>query len=199
MMEHMGLFSDAGRELQDRFGTRRIANRIDELLVSDAVSPHDAAFIESRDMFFLATVSPDGQPTCSYKGGDPGFVRVVDEKTIAWPNYDGNGMYLSTGNVSSGGSAGAPVGLLFIDFERPNRMRLEGTAVLAFDDPLLEVWPEAQFMVRVNVDRVYPNCGRYIHRYELRERSSFVPKVGRQTPTPDWKKSDWAAGYLPDA
>jgi hypothetical protein len=91
------------------------------------------------------------------------------------------------------------VGLLFIDFERPNRMRLEGVATLHDDDPLLAEWPEAQFVARVAVERVYPNCGRYIHRYELTQRSTFVPKAGRPTPVPDWKKSDWARDYLPEA
>jgi len=193
MGTYHGMYHEASRDLQDRFDSRRIADRIEGLLVTDTISPDDRAFFESRDMFFLATVSPDGQPTCSYKGGDPGFVKVVDEHTIAWPNYDGNGMYLSMGNISSG----ALVGLLFVDWGRPHRTRLEGVATLHFDDPLLSLWPEAQFIVRVAVERVYPNCGRYIHKYELVERSRFVPKAGCRTPVPDWKRSAWASGYLP--
>ena len=91
-------FHDGSRSLQDRFDTRAIADRIDELLVHDTIDEGDRAFIEARDMFFLATADAEGRPTCSYKGGEPGFVRVVDEHTLAFPNYDGNGMYLSTGN-----------------------------------------------------------------------------------------------------
>ena len=90
-------FNDGSRSLQDRFDTRALADRIDELLVSDTIDASDAAFIEARDMFFLATADAEGRPTCSYKGGDPGFVRVLDERTLAFPNYDGNGMYLSLG------------------------------------------------------------------------------------------------------
>src|SRR6187200_3745035 len=106
-------FHEGSRALQDRFDTRRLADRIDDLLVKDTISPNDREFIERLDMFFLATVDPEGRPTCSYKGGEPGFVRVLDERTIAFPSYDGNGMFLSAGNVIEN----AHVGILFIDFE----------------------------------------------------------------------------------
>jgi predicted pyridoxine 5'-phosphate oxidase superfamily flavin-nucleotide-binding protein len=145
-------------------------------------------------MFFLATADDGGQPSCSYKGGEPGFVRVVDPVTIAFPNYDGNGMFLSMGNVVRN----ARVGMLFIDFERQQRLRISGEARISADDPLLGEYPEAQFIVRVTVTRVFPNCPRYIHRRALVERSSFVPKSGCSTPVPNWKKSEWAADVLPE-
>ncbi|MBV8979530.1 MAG: pyridoxamine 5'-phosphate oxidase family protein [Acidimicrobiia bacterium] len=187
------LFHDGSRLLQDRFDTRRLADRIDERLVTDTISDHDRAFIEARDMFFLASCDEDGHPTCSYKGGDPGFVHVLDERTVAFPNYDGNGMYLSMGNVLRH----PDVGMLFIDFEHPSRLRLEGAASIDLDDALLPEWPEAQFVVRVAVTRVYPNFPRYIHRYVLVERSKFVPRQAVQTPVPDWKRSEWACDVLP--
>jgi hypothetical protein len=186
-------YSSAARELQDRFDTRRLADRLVQVTVHDQFTADDREFIEQRDMFFLASVDATGQPTCSYQGGDPGFVRVVDERTLAFPNYDGNGMYLSMGNVA----ATHRVGLLFIDFERQNRVRVEGTATLALDDPLLPSYPEAQFVVRVTVDRIYPNCPRYIHHYQLVERSKFVPRSAVPTPVPGWKQSHWAADVLP--
>ena len=120
-------------------------------------------------------------------------MRVLDERTIAFPNYDGNGMYLSMGNLLEH----APVGMLFIDFEKQNRMRVDGVASIDLDDPLRATWPEAQFVVRVRAERVYPNCPRYIHHYTLVERSRFVPHTGEQTPVPDWKRSDWACDVLP--
>jgi predicted pyridoxine 5'-phosphate oxidase superfamily flavin-nucleotide-binding protein len=144
-------------------------------------------------MFFLATVDENGQPTCSYKGGNPGFVSVVDEATLAFPNYDGNGMYLSMGNVGETGR----VGLLFIDFQTQDRMRVDGIAELSFDPRLLERYPECQFVVLVRARAIYPNCSRYIHRYELVERSRFVPRSGTSTPTPDWKRAPWARDVLP--
>ena len=186
-------YHDGSRSLQDRFDTRALADRIDSLLVSDTVSDSDRAFIEARDMFFLATADAEGRPTCSYKGGEPGFVRVLDPHTIAFPSYDGNGMYLSAGNVL----VNPDVGMLFIDFERGHRMRLEGTATVDLDDPLLADFPEAQLVVRVRTRAVYPNCPRYIHRYELVRRSRFVPRTDCLTPVPEWKRSGWARDALP--
>jgi uncharacterized protein len=186
-------FHQGSRSLQDRFDTRALADRIDGLLVGDAISEHDRGFIEARDMFFLATADAAGRPTCSYKGGEPGFVRVLDEHTVAFPNYDGNGMYLSAGNVLENPA----VGLLFIDLEQGHRMRLEGDASIDLADPLRAAYPEAQFVVRVQARAVYPNCPRYIHRYQLVRRSRFVPAAGCLTPVPEWKRSDWALDALP--
>ena len=183
------------RELQDRFDTRRLADRLDERLGRDSLTPEDTAFIERMDMFFLATSDADGQPQCSYKGGEPGFVRVLDEHTLAFPNYDGNGMFLSWGNAL----VNPKVGLLFIDFvaQRPSRLRVEGSASVSLDDELVTSWPEAQFVVRVRARRVFPNCPRYIHRMALVERSAYVPRAGQPTPVPEWKHGPLAEGVLP--
>jgi predicted pyridoxine 5'-phosphate oxidase superfamily flavin-nucleotide-binding protein len=187
------LYSPNARALQDQFDTRRLADRLAEVKVHDRFTVDDRAFVEGVDMFFLATVDAEGQPSCSYKGGDPGFVTITDECTLVFPNYDGNGMYLSMGNVD----ATHRVGLLFIDFERQRRLRVEGTATLLHDDPLLERYPGAQFVVRVMAERIYPNCPRYIHQYERVDRSPFVPQPGVTPPIPGWKRSDWARDVLP--
>ena len=190
----MGTYHEGSRSLQDRFDTRRLADRIDERLVRDAIAPDDRAFIEARDMFFLATADAEGRPQCSYKGGEPGFVRVVDEHTIAFPNYDGNGMFLTAGNAL----VNPHVGLLFIDFEQRRRLRLNGVATHSDDDPLLTHYPEAQFLWRVEATEVFPNCPRYIHHYRLVERSRFVPRAECETPVPAWKTRDWAHDVLAD-
>jgi predicted pyridoxine 5'-phosphate oxidase superfamily flavin-nucleotide-binding protein len=190
----VALYHDASRRLQDRFDTRRLAARIEERLVRDHIDDDDRAFIEARDMFFLATSDAEGKPQCSYKGGDPGFVRVLDERTIAFPSYDGNGMYLSAGNAV----VNPQVGLLFIDFEGRKRLRLNGIASVADDDPLLAEYPQAQLIVRVQATEVFPNCPRYIHEYRLVARSRFVPKTECDTPVPQWKRSDWAHDVLPE-
>ena len=118
------MYHEGNRELQDRFDTRRLADRIENLLVHDVFTDRDRGFIESRDMFFLASADEDGKPNVSYKGGDPGFIRVVDEHTLAFPNYNGNGMYLSMGNLLKN----PHVGILFMDFEGRDRMRVNGEA-----------------------------------------------------------------------
>jgi predicted pyridoxine 5'-phosphate oxidase superfamily flavin-nucleotide-binding protein len=185
-------YHEGNRHFQDRFDTRRLADRIDERLVRDTIDDDDRAFIERMDMFFLATADAEGSPNCSYKGGDPGFVRVLDPHTIAFPSYDGNGMYLSMGNVL----ANPRVGLLFIDFERGKRMRLNGVASIDERDPLLAEYPEAQLVVRVRATEVFPNCPRYIHHMRLVERSRFVPHVECETPIPSWKRRDWSHDVL---
>lgn len=187
------MYSPSSRALQDHFDTRRLADRLAEVKVHDRFTDDDRQFIERIDMFFLATVDAGGQPTCSYKGGDPGFVTVLDDRTLAFPNYDGNGMYLSMGNVAATNA----VGMLFVDFEQQRRMRIDGRAVIALDDPLLERYPEAQFMVRVQARHIYPNCPRYIHKYQLVERSQFVPRPQTRTPVPAWKQAPWACDVLP--
>ena len=191
----MTIYHTESRALQDRFDTRRLADRIEERLVHATLDEDDRAFIEARDMFFLATVDDQGRPQCSYKGGDPGFVRVVDERTLAFPSFDGNGMYLSLGNIAQT----SHVGLLFVDFERARRMRVNGVAAVVTDDPLLAEYPRAQSVVRVTVTDVFPNCGRYVHRLELVERSRFTPRADCEPPVPDWKRSDWARDVLPAA
>jgi predicted pyridoxine 5'-phosphate oxidase superfamily flavin-nucleotide-binding protein len=191
----MSIFGGGARRLQDQFDTRRLADRIEERLVKSSIDDGDKAFIERMDMFFLATVDKNGHANCSYKGGEPGFVRVIDPKTIAFPNQDGNGMFLSLGGVLETGQ----VGMLFIDFEGQSRVRVNGTASIDPNDPLLATWPEAQLVVRVVVREVFPNCPRYIHKLALVERSQFVPKAGLETPVPAWKRSEWAADAVSEA
>lgn len=186
-------YHEGSRLLQDRHDTRRLADRLVERVHSDVIGPSEREFIGRMTMFFLATADAEGQPQCSYKGGDPGFLRVLDERTLCFPDYDGNGMFLSLGNLV----VNPRVGLLLVDFESPSRLRIEGLATMVENDELTAEFPEAQGVVRVEVQRVFPNCPRYVHRMNQVERSRFVPQQGVPTPVPDWKRSDLAAGVLP--
>jgi len=181
------------RELQDRFDTRRLADRLEEKLARQDFSDEDRAFIESRPLFFLSTADADGQPDCSYKGGAPGFVRVTGDGELAFPHYDGNGMFRSLGNVL----VNPAVALLFIDFERPNRLRVNGRASIADDDPLRASFVGAQLVVRVRATRIFPNCPRYIHRMSITEPSPYVPREGHTPPVPAWKRFDAFCDVLP--
>jgi uncharacterized protein len=181
------------RDLQDQFDTRRMADLIEANNVRTAFTASDKHFIESRDMFWLASVNEAGQPTVSYKGGDPGFVRVLDERTLVFPSYDGNGMFLSMGNIA----ANPRVGLLFVDFERPNRLRVQGSASVSLDDPLLEDFPEAQLLVRVQPSEIFLNCNRYVHRYQKVRASRYVPRLNVETPFAGWKRIDILQAALP--
>lgn len=182
----------AQRAFQDRFDTRRLADRLADS-TADRIGPRHKAFIENRDMFFLASANEQGMPECSYKGGEKGFVRVLDEQTLVFPVYDGNGMFLSLGNLV----ANPQVGMLFIDFEVGTRLRLTGIASIDPDDPLTSTYPGAQLVVRVRTRSVFSNCRRYVHRYRRVEQSQFVPSGLAEPPVPDWKRDDWFAGTLP--
>lgn len=187
------MFSNTQRALQERFGTTALADRVSMITMHPEVTDPEKAFIESRDLFFLSTVDGDGQPTCSYKGGAAGFVKVVDTGTIAFPSYDGNGMYLSMGNIGTR----PKVGLLFIDFETPNRLRLHGNASIDLNDPLLKEYPGADLIVRVAVTKLFVNCPRYIHRYQKLGDSVYVPKANCATPPAKWKRIDAFGDALP--
>jgi len=179
------VYHDASRALQDRFDTRRLADRLAEKLSRTAFTEEDVAFVASQAMFFLATADADGWPECSYKGGVPGFVRVLDAQTLAFPSYDGNGMFRSLGNVQ----VNPRVGLLFIDFERPRRLRVQGRATLSLDGDELASWPGAQCVVRVHADRIFPNCPRYIHRMQRLEMSPHAPCDNHEPPPAAWKRT----------
>ena len=187
------MYHSAQRALQDQFDARRLADRLEEVKVHAELSDADATFITARDMLFLATCDPSGHPTCSIKAGEPGFIRVVDRRTLAFGWYDGNGMFLSAGNIA----ASPPVGLLLIDFEARRRLRLEGDAEVVQDAHVVADYPGALFVLRVRLRRIYPNCPRYIPKYQLAEPSVFIPRAGHTPPVPDWKRADWARDVLP--
>jgi predicted pyridoxine 5'-phosphate oxidase superfamily flavin-nucleotide-binding protein len=187
-------YGDGARHFQTMFDTRRLADRALEILVHQTITGDDRALIERAEFFFLATVDAQGQPQCSYKGGEPGFVRVVDDKTIAFPSYDGNGMFLSLGNIREA----RRVGVLFIDFESPSRLRLNGTAEVHERDPLLAAYHEAQVVVRVSVSDLFVNCPRYVPALEKVAPSPYVPHRGRRTPIPDWKRKHVLRDVLPE-
>jgi predicted pyridoxine 5'-phosphate oxidase superfamily flavin-nucleotide-binding protein len=187
------MYHDGHRRLQDRFDSRRIADKLEEVTVHNEFTDKDRALIERSPMFFLATADAEGAPDCSYKGGRRGFVRVVDPRTLAWGDYDGNGQFRSLGNVL----VNPRVGLLFVDFEQPRRLRVNGTAAVSESDPLLASFPGARLVVRVTAERIFPNCPRYIHRWRLEELSAYVPEEGVEPPVPDWKRDPRYRDHLP--
>ncbi len=186
-------YHEGMRRLQDARETRRLADRLEAVIVHPTFTPDDRQFIERCSMVFVATADANGQPDCSYKGGLPGFVRVLDEHTLIIPDYDGNGMYRSWGNII----VNPHVGLLFIEFTEPDRMRVNGTASIRADDPLLPQFPGAVFLVRITATRIFPNCSRYIHRMDLVEHSAHAPKAGHTPPVPGWKNDERFHDALP--
>lgn len=177
------IYHDGMRQLQDARDTRRIADRLAQMTWHSTFSDNDRAFIAGSAMVFVATADERGQPECSYKGGLPGFIRVLDERTLVIPDYDGNGMYRSWGNVL----VNPHVGLLFPDFERQQRLRVNGTATVSASDPLRDSFPCAVFIVRVVAGQIFPNCPRYLHKMQLIEYSTYAPRLDYAPPVPVWK------------
>ena len=180
------IYGKQHRALQHEFETERLADAVRDSIVLSEIPAEHRGFIESRDFFFLTTVDHRGFPTCSYKGGSPGFVRVLDAKTLAFPSFDGNGMFLSMGNIA----ANPKIGMLFIDFETPHRVRVHGTASIAADDALKAEIPGAELVVRVAIEEIFVNCPRYIHRFQRIAASHYVPQAGCPAPFPQWKRID---------
>ncbi len=188
-------YGEAQRSLQEAFDTRRLADAHELSIVADHLDDDRTSFIESRDFFFLSTVGADGWPSVSYKGGAVGVVHVEDEHTVVFPSYDGNGMYLSMGNVA----ATAKIGMLFIDFETPNRLRLHASATVHDDDPAMERFPGAELIVRARVENVFANCARYVHPHTRAGASPYVPDADGEQPYPAWKRIDLIQPLLPEA
>jgi predicted pyridoxine 5'-phosphate oxidase superfamily flavin-nucleotide-binding protein len=181
------MFHEGSRRLQDAFGSRALADRLVERGTHDAFTEEDAAFIARRSFFFLATADAEGWPDCSFKGGDPGFVRVVAPDLLVWPDYDGNGMFKSLGNLGVNPRAG----LLFIAIgaprEMPQRLRVNGTAEVSANNPLLADFPGGQMLVRFRPRHIFRNCPRYIPKMRIDEPSLYVPRAGHVPPEPEWK------------
>jgi len=188
------MYHEANRELQDRFGSRALADRLVERLHRDRFSDDDKAFIESVPFFFLATADAKGQPDCSYKGGLPGFVRVVAPDQLVFPDYDGNGMFKSLGNIRDN----PHVGLLFLRIgEKPGRLRVNGRAEIVFDDPLIAETPGAQMLIKVTPEHIFPNCPRYIPELELKSQSVYAPEASKPVVEPAWKQFDMFKDVVP--
>ena len=188
------MYNWGSRHLQDQFDSQRIADRLEQRTVHETFTEEDRAFIARSPMFFLATADAEGRPDCSYKGGMPGFVRVLNSTTLAFPDYDGNGMFKSLGNIL----VNPHVGMLFIDFEHPGRMRINGTATVHHDDPLLPEYPGAQLILRIQAEQIFPNCPRYIHTMQIVKYSVYTPRLGYTPPEPEWKQMEEFRDALPD-
>jgi hypothetical protein len=188
------MYHEGNRALQDAFGSRALADRLEEKLRRDRFNADDAAFVEGLGFFFVATADAEGRPDCSFKGGPPGFVRIAAPDLLVWPDYDGNGMFKSLGNLR----ANPHVGLLFIAMgEAPRRLRVNGRAEVVEDDPLMGEIPGAQLLVKVTPTDIFPNCPRYVPNLQQVEASPYLPAAGIPPLEPKWKSFDIFADVVP--
>ena len=188
------VYGKTHRNLQDQFDSRKLADRLNDSIVKKEFDADAKKFIETRDMFFLSTINHNNMPTVSYKGGNPGFVKVINSKTLVFPSFDGNGMFMSMGNIKENKN----VGLLFIAFDKPHRLRVHGKASVSKDKNLLKDFKEAELVVKIKLENYWQNCPRYIHKYVKIDESKYVPKKNVQTPLAGWKKTDLVQDVLPE-
>ncbi|MDP2248498.1 MAG: pyridoxamine 5'-phosphate oxidase family protein [Nitrosomonadales bacterium] len=188
------LYGTQHRALQLVFDTVNLANAVRENIVATEIGEEHRGFIESRDMFFLTTIDHRGYPTCSYKGGNPGFLKVIDSRTLAFPSFDGNGMFLSMGNITTN----SKIGLLLIDFKTPHRVRIHGNASMHRDAESLKLFHGAELVVHVEITEIFINCARYIHRYQRIENAKHVPQENVPAALAQWKRIDGLQNALPE-
>lgn len=194
-MTNSEFYTEPQRSLQDTFEARPLADRLELAIVTSELNENQIEFISSRDFFYLSTVDSDGMPTVSHKGGDVGHCKVVDASTLAFPIYDGNGMFLSAGNMADTGK----VGMLFIDYVVPQRVRVQGVATVHHEDDLMAEFPGAILICRVAITKAFVNCARYIHKHVRVETSKYVPDANGEQPFPTWKRIDGIQDVLPAA
>jgi predicted pyridoxine 5'-phosphate oxidase superfamily flavin-nucleotide-binding protein len=181
------MYHQGQRELQDRFASRPLADRLDEKLRRERFNDADRAFVAGCPFFFLATADAEGRPDCSFKGGPPGFASILSPDLLVFPDYDGNGMFRSLGNIQ----VNPQVGLLFMRVgDKPGRLRINGRAEIDFAEAALRDVPGAQALVRVTPTDIFPNCPRYIPHLEVVEPSIYAPEPGKPPVEPAWKGFD---------
>ncbi|WP_171208351.1 MULTISPECIES: pyridoxamine 5'-phosphate oxidase family protein [unclassified Ruegeria] len=190
---HEEFYTDQQRKLQDAHGHTKLSHAVIQAIVRDQLEEYHIDYIESRDYFFLCTVTAQGEPTVSYKGGPVGFVKSLGDNRLVFPNYDGNGMWLSMGNID----AASKIGMLFMDFETPWRIRVQGEAKLSKDPELMAHFPGCNMVAVVEVTRVFQNCARYIHKHKRTEpHSIYVPDAEGNQPFPAWKRIEPIQDFL---
>lgn len=186
----MEMYADGSRKLQDKYKARKVADLIQQ---ATAVTSFDddqfgyRDFISQATYFFLATSSGTNTDS-SFKGGPKGFVRITGPNTLVFPDYDGNRMYKSLGNIVDNPN----IGMLFMKFENEDgqrylRVRINGHATVHDDHPLLGEFPGAKRIVEVETKFIYLNCPRYIPEMQLVDQSAHIPEEGKEQPIPGWK------------
>lgn len=192
MTERRAFYHDGMRDLQDRFDGRRVADRLAEHRRRYDFWDDDRAMIEAASFFFIATSFGD-YTDCSMRSGMPGFVKIVAPGTIEFPEYDGNSMYRTLGNISRNPN----VGLLFVKFDgKTARIRINGHAAILDDPEALKLHHAAKLVVRVECE-LFSNCPRAVHDLANDRLSAYLPHPDYKPPAPEWKSRDYIKDILP--
>ncbi|GAB5467745.1 MAG: hypothetical protein Kilf2KO_07750 [Rhodospirillales bacterium] len=186
-------FHEGMQALQDRFDGRRVAEAIARNRRHYDFWDDERAWIEAAQFFFIASTWGD-YVDCNIKSGDPGFVKIVGPGLLEYPEYDGNSMYRTLGNIAKNPN----VALLFVRFDgKSRRIRINGKASLHDEAEVLERHFGAKLVVRIACE-IYPNCPRYLPNLTEATASPHVPRAGEgRPPAPEWKTRDYIRDILP--
>jgi predicted pyridoxine 5'-phosphate oxidase superfamily flavin-nucleotide-binding protein len=175
-------FTPAVKTIQDRKGSRQSYARMErDQGWQTTITPKLANYIADLDMFYLGTANANGQPYIQYRGGSPGFLKVVDEQTLGFADFGGNRQYITLGNLSEN-----PKAFLFLmDYENSRRIKLWGTArVVERDAELQESLRDPSYPGQVErailftVEAWDANCPQHIHRrFSVRQIAPGVDKL----------------------
>ena len=146
----------------------RVGHRIQRL---ENLSEKQRNWIAKADTFFIASFHPETGADASHRGGYPGFVTVLNENKLVFPDYSGNNMFNTLGNISANPNAG----LLFIDFERGNTLQFTGKAQVIWDNDRVAEFAGAERLVEFDVERVIEIAGAIPLRWEFLGYSPFNP------------------------
>ena len=180
------------REFQELFDGVRTADAIEKHRKHYEFWDDEIDLIRKSKFFFIAS-SWNGYIDCNIKSGDPGFVKIVKDGVIEYPEYDGNSMYRTAGNIVKN----ANVALLFVNFDgKSRRIRINGHASIHRDSNSLKRHYGAKFVVRIKCE-IYPNCPRYIPDLKNDKLSAYTPREEETPPAPEWKERDYIKNILP--
>ena len=183
------MYHSGHRELQKRFDGVELADALEQMNNQLTFQPKDKEFIENVDFFFLATAFKESVD-CSFKGGVKGFIKVTGENPLEFPDYDGNSMYRSLGNILKSPN----IGMIFIEFsEQPRRLRVNGQATIREGKSR----SDAKLIISVKATEIFPNCPRYIPDLQSNKPSKFLPDESGYGAKPDWKNQKEYRNYLP--
>lgn len=182
--------SNGERELQKQFGTQKRADSFYQRQMIDYLNPHMQEYIGEQEFLFIATADANGECDSSFRAGPPGFVRVINQKSLAYPEYRGNGVLASLGNISEN----PHIGLMFLDFfkttiglhingkariiENSEFLESNETPQEILDDIATDNGKKPERWVCVDVEEAYIHCSKHI------------PLLSKQDKTISWGTDD---------
>jgi predicted pyridoxine 5'-phosphate oxidase superfamily flavin-nucleotide-binding protein len=167
------VYGNCPKYIQRREIVETVAMEVGQAIPASILDSDQRDFIARADTFFIGSLHAEAGIDCSHRGGNPGFVRAIDDRRLAFPDYSGNNMFQTLGNLTLDGRAG----LLFLDFQTGDMLQLTGQATIIWDSPRLAEWPDARRLIEFEIAGAMVRRNAFPLRWRLVEYSPFNPKV----------------------